>query len=314
MIFAVIDLGTNTFNLLIAKANPDNSFDRLYNTKIPVKLGEGSINQNIISDIPFHRGIDALGIYKQIITDYQVEQTLAFATSAIRSAKNGIDFVKIIKETYDIEVKVIDGDEEAELIYFGNRMAAKMSEEISLIMDIGGGSTEFILANEKTIFWKKSFLLGASRLLQKFNPSDPITPYEIQEFNQYLNTELIDLWENMAIYKPKELIGSSGAFDSVIDLISAHFNTNGVNDNQCEYVIDIKQYHKISSIIKTSTLNERYNMKGLIEMRADMIVISILLIDIILASPFINQFKATTFSLKEGAMYKYLGIHSLRYK
>lgn len=314
MIFAVIDLGTNTFNLLIAKANSDKSFERIYNTKIPVKLGEGTINQNFISDIPFHRGLNALANYKQLITEYQAEHTLAFATSAIRSATNGVDFVKAAKEKYGIEIKVIDGNEEAELIYFGNRMVAKMTNDVSLIMDIGGGSTEFILANNETIFWKKSFLLGASRLLQKFKPSDPITVKEIDEFNQYLNTELKDLWGNISKYQPKELIGSSGAFDSVVDLISAHFNTPAINESTCEYEIDIQQYNKISTLIKASTLNERYSMKGLIEMRADMMVISVLLIDIIIASPFIQQFKATTFSLKEGAMHKYLGINSIRCK
>jgi exopolyphosphatase/guanosine-5'-triphosphate,3'-diphosphate pyrophosphatase len=189
-----------------------------------------------------------------------------------------------------------------------------MTSDVSLIMDIGGGSTEFILANNETIFWKKSFLLGASRLLQKFKPSDPITIKEIDDFNQYLNTELKDLWGNISKYQPKVLVGSSGAFDSVVDLISAQFNTPGICENKYEYNIDIQQYKKISSIIKASTLNERYSMKGLIEMRADMMVISILLIDSIISSPNINQFKATTFSLKEGAMHKYLGINSIRSK
>jgi exopolyphosphatase/guanosine-5'-triphosphate,3'-diphosphate pyrophosphatase len=311
MIFAVIDLGTNTFNLLIAKALPDNNFSRIFNTKIPVKLGEGTINQNFISDIPFHRGLNALTIYKQYITEYKVDKIIAIATSAIRSASNGRVFVETVKEKLDIDITVIDGNQEAELIYFGNRMAAKMTDDVSLIMDIGGGSTEFILANKNNIFWKKSYLLGASRLLQKFKPSDPINEKEIKDFSNYLNTELLDLWENISIYKPTELIGSSGAFDSVIDLIASHFNTISINENSCEYQIDISHYHQISKLIKASTLNERYSMKGLIEMRADMMVISVLLIDVIIASPFIKKFRATTFSLKEGAMHKYLGIDSI---
>ena len=89
---AIIDLGTNTFNLLVVEGNT-----RLYKTKIAVKLGEGGINKGYITEAAFKRGFEALKKHLQTIEDYRVDRTLAFATSAIRSAINGADFVLKVK-------------------------------------------------------------------------------------------------------------------------------------------------------------------------------------------------------------------------
>ena len=308
MVFAIIDLGTNTFNLLIAKRLSNNTFQKIFNTKIAVKLGQGTINSGYIADVPFQRGINALKQYQQYLLDYNVEHTFAFATSAIRSASNGIEFVTQAKKITGITITVIDGNEEADLIYYGNRMAVQMNDEISLIMDIGGGSTEFILANQHTVFWKQSYLLGAARLLEKFNLSDPITPAEIIKFNSYLKEQLQSLLEAAQLFKPMELIGSSGAFDSVVDVIAGKFNSVGLNDAQTEYSIDMEKYYFISEMIKESTLKERYHINGLIDMRVDMIVISILLIDFVLTELNLIQMRVSTFSLKEGVISKKLGL------
>jgi len=201
-----------------------------------------------------------------------------------------------------------DGDEEADLVYYGNRMAVNMTDKISLIMDIGGGSTEFILANHTTVFWKKSFQLGAARLLDKFKPGDPITEEEIKAFNAYLKMELQPLHEAVKKHVPLELIGSSGAFDSVVDLIGGEFNGSAVSEEQTEYHISLEKYKVISEKIIASTLQERYQMPYLIHMRADMMVISTLLIDYVLKEIKLNVFKTSTFSLKEGVISKKLGL------
>lgn len=308
MIFAVIDLGTNTFNLLIAERLPNCTFRKIFNTKIAVKLGQGTINSGYIADAPFQRGINALKQYQQYILDHNVEHTYAFATSAIRSASNGNEFVMQAKKIAGIKITVIDGNEEADLIYHGNRMAVNMTNDISLIMDIGGGSTEFILANKETVFWKHSYLLGAARLLEKFKLSDPITNHETVDFKDYLKHELDSLFKAIESYPPIELIGSSGAFDSVVDIIAGKFNTSEINDIQTEYHINLNHYFEISDIIKKSTLKERYHINGLIDMRVDMIVISILLIDFILNELKLNKMRVSTFSLKEGVISTKLGL------
>ena len=190
MRIAVIDLGTNTFNLFIAEINSDKSYTNLYQTKLSVKLGEGGIDKGFIAPVPFQRGIDTINIYKETISKYNVEKVFAYATSAIRTASNGKEFIDKVKEETGYEVEIISGDKEAELIYYGVRSAVVLTDSLSLIIDIGGGSTEFIIANKEKIYWKQSFLLGASRLLEKFKPSDPITDKELQQIINYFKIQL----------------------------------------------------------------------------------------------------------------------------
>lgn len=304
MRIAIIDLGTNTFNILIVEVDGNRDIKQLFQTKIPVKLGEGGINKGFIAPIPFQRGIDALVQYQLIIEEYSVDKTFAFATSAIRSANNGSDFVNISKEKTGIEVQVISGDKEAELIYYGVRSAVKMTNDTSLIIDIGGGSTEFIIANKDQIFWKQSFLLGAARLLEIFNPSDPITDKEIETIKNYLRQELQSLLDAVKKYPITELIGSSGSFDSLAEMIAHRFYTPEILKNITEYEFKLDDCSAIYDIIIKSTKAERTAMKGLVLMRVDMMVISSILVHFVVSELEIKKMRLSTYSLKEGVLWQ----------
>jgi exopolyphosphatase/guanosine-5'-triphosphate,3'-diphosphate pyrophosphatase len=302
MRIAIIDLGTNTFNLLIAEVNQNGTFKKICTDRIPVKLGEGSINQGYISEIPFKRGIDAINKYHQKIIDLKVNHVKAFATSAIRSASNGILFVNQIKNLTGIEVEIIDGNREADLIFKGANYADAERTKNSLIMDIGGGSTEFIIVKENNLVWKKSYPLGAARLLQHFQPEDPMTKNTFRKINSFLSESFIDLIEQLKLHQPKKMIGTSGAFDSFVDMLAAINNKNGVNEHSVSYEINLEQFNFLYDKVISSTHAERKEMKGLISMRVDMIVISFILAKYILTIAQINQFFCCTYSLKEGAL------------
>jgi len=306
MRIAIIDLGTNTFNILLVQVADDKVCKTIFQTKIPVKLGEGGINSGFIAEIPFQRGIDALVQYKQIISQYAIDKVLAFATSAIRSASNGNEFVKVAKEKSGITIDVISGDREAELIYYGVRSAVKMSNETSLIIDIGGGSTEFIIGNKDTIFWKQSFLLGAARLLELFNPSDPILDTEVETVKNYLRNELQPLFQAVEKFPIVELIGSSGSFDSLAEMIAHRFYTPDILDNKTEYEFKLDDCIAIYDLIVKSTKAERLAMKGLVQMRVDMMVISSILVHFVVAEFGIKKMRLSTYSLKEGVLYEFL--------
>ena len=271
---AVIDCGTNTFNLLIVEVKDRPNYSKIFQTRIAVKLGEKVINEGFISDSAYQRGINALGVYKEYCENYKVDQIVAVATSAIRDASNGEKFVAEVSEKLNISIQVIDGEREAELIYRGNKEAVVMQEHASLIMDIGGGSNEYIIATKQKILWKCSFNIGAARILEKFKLSDPITTSEITDLTNYLLQELQSLTKAVKEFKPIELIGSSGAFDTFIEMIHAELMGEPLLSGKTEYKIDLINYNKIAERIKSSTLEERKAMKGLIPMRVDMIVIS----------------------------------------
>lgn len=302
MRLAIIDLGTNTFNLLIAEVNTDHSYKIIYNDKIAVKLGEGGINANFIAPAPFQRGVDAMKKHSETIKDYQPEKVFAFATSAVRSAKNGNDFVAQIKEQTGIEVTVISGEKEAELIYKGVSQALDIGTEKVLIMDIGGGSNEFIICNNQQVFWKQSFDIGVSRMYEFFRHSEPITAEEIQKVNDYLHEKLQPLFTAVNQYPVSTLIGSSGSFDTFAEMIFCRYHREESLKNKTSYEFEPEDFYKIHQLVIHSTIEERYKMEGLIEMRVDMIVLASLMVNFILKQFQLTRMKLSTYALKEGIL------------
>lgn len=303
---AVIDCGTNTFNLIVVELYDGKKYKKIFSTRSAVKLGEGAINSGFIAPEPFQRGIAAIGEFKKLCDSYGVKKILAFATSAIRDASNGKEFVNNVFTFFGIQISIIDGNREAELIYYGVKDAVPFGGEISLIMDIGGGSNEFILANNKEIVWKQSFNIGAARLSERFKHSNPITERERHEIETYLTEQLNPLWDASLKTTPVELVGSSGAFDSLVEMIHGELGGEPLTQQKTAYELDMNAYRCISERIKISTLEERRNIKGLLPIRFDMIVISCIMIDHVLAHLKLKKMRVSTFSLKEGALTDYL--------
>lgn len=303
---AIIDIGTNTFKMMIVEVDSKENVKLIYKEKIPVKLGEGGINNDVISHSPFMRGLKALKSLKEKLNTHKAEKVMAFATSAIRSATNGKDFVKRVKLETGIDIEVITGDREAELIYYGVQKALDIGEERSLIMDIGGGSTEFIIADRDKIYWKHSFDLGAARLLEVINPSDPITKAEVKKLKTYLDHELDLLWSAVELFPLKTMIGSSGSFDSLAEMIYFKFNTDENPMIKTEYHFDLLHFDFIYRMILESTIEKRFKMKGLAAMRVEMIVVAVIMIKFVFKKLSLKNMRLSTYSLKEGVMYEYL--------
>ena len=295
----IIDLGTNTFNLLLTQIE-EQSYTILHKTKIAVKLGEGGINKGLIAQKAYQRGLDALKSHKETIAKHQINEFYAIATSAIRSANNGTQFVNDVQEQLNIYINIIDGKKEADLIYSGVKQAIDLEEKPKLIIDIGGGSTEFIIANSKEIFWKNSYQLGAARLLEKFTPNDPIKLDDVNAIESHLSATLEDMIEMAETYEVDTLIGSSGSFDTLAEMISCKKGNCSAWKKQKHFDFDMHDYNEVQRLIYGSTLKERLTMKGLIPMRSDMIVIAIVIINYILNTLTIHNLRLSSYALKEG--------------
>ena len=297
----IIDLGTNTFNLLLAEVE-DQKYRVFYKTKIVVKLGQGGITKNFIAQTPYQRGLDALTKHREKLIEEGITEFYAVATSAIRSADNGPEFVKEVKDKLGILIQVIDGDTEADLIYKGVIQALNLEETPKLIIDIGGGSTEFIIANQQETFWKKSYKLGAARLLEKFNPADPIELTDIAAIDSHLEETLAEMIEMAEVYEVNCLIGSSGSFDTLAEMISCKNGDCNLWKKKKNYTFLMADYNQIQRVISEATLAERLKMEGLIPMRADMIVIAVVVINFILNRLIIHDLRLSNFALKEGLL------------
>jgi exopolyphosphatase/guanosine-5'-triphosphate,3'-diphosphate pyrophosphatase len=299
---AVIDIGTNTFHLLIAEVEQNQEIKIIFKKTIPVKLGEGGVNKGMIASAAYQRGINALIDFRKDLNHYQIEKVKATATAAVRDAANGEAFIDEALAKADIKITIIDGLKEAEYIYLGAKASGVLDKETVLIMDIGGGSVEFIVANEHQIFWKKSYQLGAARLLAIYYHEDPISSSTITQMQTLFETQLSDLFESIKIYQPKKLIGTAGSFDSFASLDAIRKNDTFDPENQKNYYFSIKDFDKLMSDIITSSHQERLEMKGLIPLRVDMILMAAILTNYVLQESKINQTITCTYSLKEGLL------------
>ncbi|WP_209332153.1 exopolyphosphatase [Lunatimonas salinarum] len=297
---AVIDMGTNTFHLLLV-ALEENGFRTLYKEKIPVKLGEGGISKELILPEAKKRAFHTLTHFSNLIKGEKIDQVYAFATSAVRNARNGYEFVNEIKDRMGIDVNIIDGNREAELIYKGIRLSGSLNGDTSLMMDIGGGSVEFIIGNDRRIFWKQSFEIGGQRMLDLFHYHDPILPTEICRLNDYLKSKLESLCQAISHFQPTRLVGASGTFDTLTDMYRARVQEAKLR-YQSTYSIPAASFQQIAGQLIHLNRTERLQIKGMIPMRVDMIVVASCLIQFILEQVDTDLLHCSTYSLKEGAI------------
>ena len=304
---AIIDMGTNTFHLLIAEVR-DHDFVILFKEKLSVKIGEGGISKGLITKEATQRALKALSRFKEVIKAEGVDRAYATATSAIRNAKNGKELTERIYHELEIEVRIISGDEEAETIYYGVKKAVPLTDEIVLIMDIGGGSIEFIIGNNAEILWKRSFEIGGQRLIDRFHKHDPISSEEIARLEAYLGENLGPLFQAFETFKPTTLIGSSGTFDTLADIYMLA-NKMEKNPLDTELPFTLKAFEGIYEKMITLNRAERMLVPGMIEMRVDMIVVACVLINFVIDKMRISDIKVSSYALKEGVLLK--TIHSL---
>lgn len=305
MIFAILDFGTNTFNLLIAERY-DHSFKIIHTSKQAVKLGRGGIQVNRMTPDAFERGFVAIANHMETIRKYEVTKIKAFATSAIRNAANGQEFVDEVKTRFGIRVQVIPGKREAELIYKGVRQALPLNQEKMMILDIGGGSNEFIICKQDAILWKQSFEIGMARILERFTLSDPITHEEVRALESYFRQELEPLMAAVKKEKPVALIGASGSFDTFYALISHKLGLQADSDNGRE--ISLKEYRKLHKELLRSSLAERKTMPGMEPVRVEMIVAATIFVSFVLRACHIKHLYHSEYALKEGVISELAGL------
>ena len=302
MLYSVIDLGTNTFHLLIADIT-NKKIKNIFEDKQGAKIGQGGISKSIIIPEAIERGISILKEYKKKMDEYEVpkENIYAVGTSAIRNAKNGKEFVEMIKSETGIDVEIISGDREAGLIYEGVKAGVDLGSQTSLIMDIGGGSVEFILANAEKIFWKQSFEIGGQRLMDKFMTKDPIPSQNVLKIYDYAEEILLPLTNAVHQYQPMQLIGSAGTFDTLTEINYQNENKILPTDESA-FELPLESFKKIFLQIINSDRGQRLAIPGMIALRADMIVVACCLLNFVLNKYHIDKIKTCTYALKEGVL------------
>src|SRR5258707_7760508 len=210
MRIGALDLGSNSFHLLVADVHPDGTFASIAREKDMLRLGDEVAREGRITDTTADRVVDSARHLKQLADASGATEVIAKATSAIRSASNGSEVVDQIEAATDIDVEVINGQEEARLIFGAIRASVVIDPSPALRIDLGAGSLELMVGDANRLLWVTSLNLGVGRLTERFVHSDPPTKGERQALDDYLREMLTPVAEEVARFAPRIAIGSSG--------------------------------------------------------------------------------------------------------
>jgi len=300
---ASIDLGTNSFHAVIVDIYPDGSFYTIDKFKEMVLLGEGGM-QDELAEEAMERGIAALKKIKVLCEHQNVEKILAIATSAIREAVNGGEFIQRVIDDVGIKINAISGKMEAELIAAAVRHGVSLDEDPVLMMDIGGGSVEFILGNQKKVFFLSSKKLGVARMSSQLKKDPPATK-EIKVLRDHYAEELKDVAEAFAQNRTDTIIGSSGTMQN-IGMMIAMKNEKSPNITLNELEFTAAEFNDLFRKVITLSHKQRLKLKGLDEKRVDYIVPGLILVNYMLETFGIKKVRISTQALREGIIIRYI--------
>lgn len=291
--FASLDLGTNTFNLVISEVNKP--FPPVYRAESGVFLGKGGLQNRTILPEAVKRAQKVLSDYSIVLKKYKVTQINAVATEAIRNAKNGDQILEKLDANIPFSIEKITGIREAELTWGGVKASGLLSNKTAMIIDIGGASTEIIFADQTHIKWLKSFKVGVSRALESYPVSDQATRTELMDLKSYFKDRMIDLKNQLDKYQPEILIGTAGSFDTWRKIIE-----NKDEKNAPFYRFEHNGLPPIIENINHTPYSKRNEIKAIPEIKRETIVPAGMLVLYLLD---IYNFKAVyqcSYSLAEG--------------
>jgi exopolyphosphatase / guanosine-5'-triphosphate,3'-diphosphate pyrophosphatase len=291
---AVIDLGSNTFHLLICELHQHGSWVTLLKERVYVKLADGGLE--LIEEDAIKRAIDAMLLFKDLIQIYEVGRTRAIGTSALREAWNGVAVAEKLSEVSGIPIEIIDGHQEARFILGGIKSVLPEMDQYGLIMDIGGGSVEFILFKKDVVAFAESFKIGVAVLYDTYHHSDPISKVQIQLLEQELDDKLASLIKVLKKTSVYYLIGASGSFEVLYDVLPKSITSTHWSELEITGIVDIMNKVIIADI------EERRKMHEIPEERIDYIVVAYILIRYLFKKIAPSKLYYCEFALKEGVV------------
>ncbi len=292
---AAIDLGTNSFHAVIVDIYSDGSFRTVNKLKEMVILAEKGLKDRLSREA-MNRGLEALKRIKFLCDSHKVEHILAFATSAIREAKNGGDFIQEAGSKSGVKIRAISGKMEAEMIGLAVRHSIVLDKEMVLMIDIGGGSVEFIIGNNEKFIYYNSLKLGVARMAAEFVETDPITSKEIKALENHYKNTLSEVTKLAKKYKVKTIIGSSGTMENIGAMVAGRTSITAQRSlNELEFKSDdFKDLY--TDFIKLDK-KQRLKEKELEEKRVEIINPGMVLVKYL-----VDEFKIKTIKISEAAL------------
>ena len=297
---AAIDVGSNSIHMVIAQVDASGVLTELWRVKDMVGLGRISFPSHLLSHEAMERAITTLGRFLDEARRLRTEQIMAVATSAVREADNGGEFIQRVRRELGLHVRVVSAVDEARLIYKGVAHALSLKGDPSLIIDIGGGSAEFIVADDRRALLLESRKLGAARITARFVHSDPIARDEIKAMLACYDAELSPVMKSIAELRPARIIGTSGTLQNLAAMCAdppGAANARTLKRNDLE---------KLVGQLLESRDEDRSSIRGLDSQRQEQITAGALLALEIMRRLDARQIELCSSALREGLVVEHL--------
>jgi exopolyphosphatase / guanosine-5'-triphosphate,3'-diphosphate pyrophosphatase len=267
--FAAIDIGTNSIRLVVAEVQRDGSYRVLDEDREMTRLGRGLYRAGRLGDGPIEHSLQVLGRMKAIAEGFGATELRAIATSAVREATNGRDFVREAGRRCRVRVEIVPPEEEARLVFRSVMRHFDLGDRLTAIVDIGGGSTEVILAAGGLVEQVVSLPLGAVRLSERYAKSDPLKPKHWRALRRAIDQAMEDAL-GKPLFAAEVMIGSGGTFTNLAEMAQAE--RDGQVKHARDYPLSRAEVTRLLDRLRETPLEGRREIPGLNPQRADIIV------------------------------------------
>lgn len=304
-IIAAMDLGTNSFHLVIASVNSRGMLQTITREKEVVRLGNSGKDMKYLLQDAIDRGVEAVKNFTKLAKSNKAE-IVAVATSAVREAVNKQAFTNRVKEETGVEISIVSGNEEGRLIYLGALHALPIFNKKTLLIDIGGGSTETVVGYRGEISYVHSEKLGAIRMTKQFFPDPKITKEQINKCREFIRGEWTPVLKRVKEQNFEYCVGTAGTIQNVVSMALVDEGNEIPEINNGVSVSGKQLLQMIDKIVNAKTLEERILLPGIDPGRADIIVGGALILEYALQFLNIKQLVISSYALREGIVFDWL--------
>ena len=308
---AVVDIGTNSIHMVLAEVNPDYSYKILDRVKEMTRLGDGTFDSGRLSDIAMVRGVEVLRTFTTLARNKGYHRIVATATSAVREARNGGEFLRAVMKETGLRVRVVTGLEEARLIYLGIRNSMELSNAPSLIVDVGGGSVEVIACNSEKMLLGRSLKLGAIRLKDKFLKKDPPTKGMVKEMEQAIAKDLQKALKPSTYGSFDQIVATSGMAANLTEIIFLQREGSPISQLNLA-TVGLKEIRAVETQLKKRNLQARLEIPGLDPKRVDTLLPATLVLRSVLEHTKQEKLTISDKAIREGVIYDFIARHQDR--
>jgi len=302
---AVIDIGTNSIHMVLAEIGENFSYKIVDRIKEMARLGDGTFTSHQLSQEAMERGLAVLNRFSLLAKNKGFDTILSVATSAVREAKNGGDFLTLVRKELGLRVRVITGEEEARLIYLGVRHSMDLSDSLAMIVDIGGGSVELMACTSKRLKFVRSLKLGAIRLKDQYLQGDPPDEKMVQRMEQVVAQAI-----KKSLLKKKglaweSLVATSGMAGNLAEII--YLARTGRALSQIDLaMIDLKEIKEVEQLLRTKDTEGRLMIPGLDSRRVDTLYPGVLVLRVLMECLGADQVRISNKAIREGVIYDFI--------